>query len=203
MFKWLLPVVALCWIPARASTIFYSDSGTFSALTPSSAFSAPSETWAFAFQIDSNPAVSDVSLGNVFVAAFSDFSYMLNGSPVAITPIRILFFNTVDGGGLGICFSGTPCANGFGITNSSSGPQMYTGLESAPTMLSGEFNLNTGVSVSSTIYSQANTTVQATVVPEPSTLLPIAAGLLALGGRRLYWRGTARRVCGRGIGEET
>ena len=186
MLKRLLPVLALCWVPAHASTIYYTDSGTFSALTPSSAFSGPSETWAFSFEADSKPAVSKVTAGTAFDFAFSDFSYLLNGSPVAVTPTDIRFFNSVNQGGFALCFSTfilhVGC-DGLGTL----GPQMYTGLESAPTLLTGAFtSTDSVVQVGATLYEQPNNTLEA--VPEPSTLLPIAAGLLALGVRRLYWR---------------
>jgi len=184
--KLLVPVLALCWAPAHAGTISYSDSGTFSASTPSSAFSGPSETWAFAFQADSNPAVSDVGMGGLDFA-FSSFSYSLGGAPVAITPTFIRFFSGTNDGGFAICFDGTTfatCSEGL----ATDGPQMYTGTTSAPTLVPGTF-VQDGLSVivDSTTFSEPNTTLQATV-PEPSTLLTLAAGLLALGGRRLHRR---------------
>lgn len=191
--KRLLPVLALCWIPAHADTIFYSDSGTFSALTPTTAFSEPSEAWTFAFQADSNPAVSKVSgaMSGNFDVAFSDFSYFLNGSPVVITPTDIRFFGIGALGGFEVCFStfiiGTGCDNGLGA----SGPQMYTGPGTAPTMLPGTFTsteFDVFVGSPSSPFIQASSTLQATVVPEPSSLLTVAAALLALGARRPYWR---------------
>jgi hypothetical protein len=182
----LFLVFALCWIPAHASTIFYSDSGTFSASTPSTAFSGPSETWAFSFEADSKPAVSKVTAGTAFDFAFSAFSYSLNGSPDVITPTDIRFFNSANEGGFALCFSSfilkVGC-DGLGTL----GPQMYTGPESAPTLLTGAFtSTDSVVQVGTTLYEQPNNTLDA--VPEPSTLLPIAAGLLALAVRRLYWR---------------
>jgi len=65
---------------------------------------------------------------------------------------------------------------------------MYTGTTSAPTLLPGAFTESFAVAVDSTAYFQPDTTVRANVVPEPSTLLTLAAGLLAFGVRRLYWR---------------
>src|ERR1700733_15309546 len=137
--KLLFPILALCWVPGRATTISYSDSGTFSASTPSDAFgfSAPSETWAFSFEANSNPAVSDVGMGG-FSFTFSDFSYLLDGSPVAITPTFIRFFSGTNGGGFAICFDGTTfatCSEGL----ATDGPQMYTGTTSAPTLVPGTF----------------------------------------------------------------
>src|SRR5262249_26239481 len=96
-------VFALLALHAHANTILYSDSGSFSGSTPSTPFSAPGQTWGFSFQADSTPPV--LSFGNGgFDFAFSNFSYSLNGSPVAITPTAIRFFTAANGGGFFICF---------------------------------------------------------------------------------------------------
>jgi hypothetical protein len=184
-----LPVViALCLVPAHAGTISYSVSGTFTPSTPSSSFTGPSEAWAFAFQADTHPTpVSDVGNGG-FDFPFSSFSYFLNSMPAAITPTFIRFFSGPNGGGFEVCFNGATratCTDGLATF----GPQMYSGTTSAPTLSPGAFTSDSfGVVVNSANYDQPNTTVQATV-PEPSTLLTLAAGLLALVGRRLYRRG--------------
>jgi hypothetical protein len=190
----LLPVLALCWVPAHADTILYSDSGTFTASTPSDAFafSGPSETWAFSFQADTQPAALDFGMGG-FNFPFSDFSYSLDGSPVSITPTFIHFFSAPNGGGFEICFNGTTvgsCTDGFATPIFPASPQMYSGATSMPTLTPGEFTDAFDVVVSSNVYAQPNTTVlaTATAVPEPSTLLTLATALLALGVRRLYWR---------------
>jgi PEP-CTERM motif len=186
--------LALCCVPAHADILIaYSDSGTFSPTTPSDAFgfSGPNETWAFSFVADSNPTpLSDVGMGG-FNFAFSDFSYTLDGSPVAITPTFIRFFSGTNFGGFAICFDGTifaTCTEGL----ATDGPQMYTGTTSTPTLTPGAFlQYGLGALVGGTTYGEANpTTLVATAVPEPSTVLPIliAMGLLALGGRRRYWR---------------
>ena len=186
----LLLVFVLCSMVAHAATISYTDSGTFTASTPTTTFSGPGKTWAFSFQVDSSPMVSNFQPGMGFSPVFSNFSYALNGSPVAVTPTSLAFFNAASGGGLGFCFIATPTpCTALSLNNSGPGPQMYTGLESAPTMLTGGFTLNTTFAVGTSLYTQPNTTVLATaVVPEPSTLVMLAAGLFVLGGRRLWWR---------------
>ena len=210
----LIPTILGSFVCAHAGTIFYSDSGTFSASTASSVFSGPSETWAFSFQADTNPApLSDVG-GGVFSLTFSNFSYFLGGSPVAIIPVFIRFFSDANGGGFGICFDNGADAHPGGRTSLPGGPNstcteelaafgtdpigapggagsMYTGTTSAPTLIPGSFTSGQfGVAVGSTGYGQPNTTVQATTIPEPSTALLTltAVGLLALSGRRLYRR---------------
>jgi hypothetical protein len=53
----------------------------------------------------------------------------------------------------------------------------------------GQFTESFAAIVSATVYIQPDTTVQATALPEPSTLLTLATMLLGSGGWRLYWRG--------------
>lgn len=190
----LIPAILGSFVCARADTIIsYSDSGTFSASTPSDAFgfSGPSEVWAFSFLADINPVVSDTGMGG-FSFAFSDFNYTLDGSPVAITPTFIRFFSGTNFGGFAICFDGTTfatCTEGL----ATDGPQMYTGTTSAPTLTPGTFlQSGLGAIVGGTTYPEDNpTTLVAAAVPEPSTAwLTLTVGLLALGGRRL-WRSKA------------
>lgn len=183
----LFPILALCWASAYADTITYSDSGRFSASTPSDSFgfSGPSETWAFSFQANVNPVIGDSGMGG-FSFAFSDFSYLLNGSPVAITPTFIRFFSGTNGGGFAICFDGTTfgtCSEGM----ATDGPQMYTGTTAAPTLIPGTFVQDGfGVISGSTTFAEPNTTLVGTA-PEPATLtlLTLALGVLMLGRRCL------------------
>jgi hypothetical protein len=184
--NWWLPVLILYCMPARADIISYSGGGTFSASTASSAFSGPGETWGFSFQADSNPTVLEFGNGG-FNFAFSNFSYFLSDSPVAIMPTFIRFFSPGNGGGFEICFNGTTvanCTDGFGNVSFSS--PMYSGTTSAPTLLPGTFAMDLGVAVNSIGYDLGSTTVQATAVPEPSSLPMFATVLVALCGRRLY-----------------
>lgn len=74
-------------------------------------------------------------------------------------------------GGFSFSFINTPSPCTALSLNDSGGPQMYTGLESAPTLLTGGFTVHTTFAVGTTLYTQPNTTVQAAAVPEPSTLL--------------------------------
>jgi hypothetical protein len=140
--------------------------------------------------VDSNPVVSNVNLGGTFDAAFSNFSYFLNGSPVAITPVDIRFFSSSSPGKgmIDICFSATTCTPTAGGGFSFVGPQMYLGSESAPTILTGDFTSTTfDMFYGTNLFTQANVTVQAVAsTPEPMTLPLVGAGLLGLGFLRRY-----------------
>ena len=185
--KLFWPVFILYSLPAHADTILYTDSGTFSALTPSSTFTGPSETWAFSFEADSNPTILESAAGG-FNFAFSDFTYQLDGSIVSgPTPDFIRFFSGSNGGGFEICFTGTPpatCPDGLGTY----GAALYTGITSSPALSTGAFTSDSFfVSVGGNSYEQPNTTIEASAVPEPSTL-PLT-GMCFLGIlTRSIWR---------------
>ena len=187
-------VLLLCAAGVQADTIQYTDSGTFTTATPSSAFTAPGGTWSFSFDAVTNP--TDVlEFGNGgFNFAFFNFTYTLNGSPVAITPTYIRFFSGTNGGGFFVCFSGTfpplsNCTDALGTPTF--GPQMYAGMTSAPTLIPGAFTQAFAAGVNGTGYPQADTTVQANAVPEPNSgsLLIMGVGMLGLlSGRKLLFR---------------
>ena len=171
---------------AAGGTISIGGSGTFSASTPSSAFSGPNQPWNFSFLVNSNPVVSNVTLGSGFDAAFSNFSYLLNGSPLAITPTFVRFTSSTNQGMFEICFI-PACDPASGGGFSFVGPQMYSGSESAPTILTGGFTSTTFVVFfGRALFPQTNVTVQAANVPEPMTLSLMGAGLLGLGFLRRY-----------------
>jgi hypothetical protein len=156
----LLSILAVSWVPVHAGTISYSDSGTFAASTSSSAFSGPGETWSFSFQVDTNPIPVEFGNGG-FDLPFTNFSYTLNGSPVAITPTAIRFFTGFNGGGFFVCFI-EACGNGnfpSGLGTGFDWPQMYTGPNSAPTLTSGAFTGDFGVALEPHGSSEPNTTI--------------------------------------------
>ena|ERR1700680_3685635 len=83
MLKRLLPVLALCCVPAHASTICYSDSGAFSGSTPSPHSRRQSEAWTFTFQVDSNPAVFRVTCFTLKIACIAT-RRIGNASPLGL-----------------------------------------------------------------------------------------------------------------------
>jgi hypothetical protein len=185
-----LALLSLSAVTLSGSTITYSDSGTFLSGTAQSAFSGSNEAWSFSFMVDSQPAVFNVNAGNYFDVAFSDFNYSLNGVPAAMTPVDIRFYSAAQYGGFSICLI-TGCfalnnpTDGLLFLNSGDGSQsqMYTGPESAPTMLAETWKSNYFfVFVNSNQYFEhAQQTVQAVATAEPSVTIPMLGFGLFLG----------------------
>ncbi len=196
----LLTYFFLLAMAANASTLTYSDSGVFSASTPTTTFSGPNESWSFSFTADSNPVVLEYGNGG-FNFAYSNFTYSLNGSSLSIMPTAIRFFTGANGGGYFICFV-EACGNGsFPDGLGTGGPQLYKGPNSAPELLPGAYVLLFGVSLDSVGYAEPDTTLSAVVAtPEPATFFAIAGVLATLGARRLLLRPIAWLGIGQKIG---
>jgi hypothetical protein len=168
-----------------ASPLLVTAAGTYAGLTPVSFFTSPNATWSLSFLTDSNPTLSSASFDVSFAPVFSDFTYSLNGSPVAITPTEIRFWagpaNTPFILSLGICWN-APCPAGTTEGMAFDTSQLYTGSELSPTIVPGvyptsEFFIDHGPS-----YGEPNTSVTIASVPEPSALLLGAIGLVAFAG---------------------
>jgi hypothetical protein len=172
---------------ASAGPLLLTTGGTFANYTPTTAMSAPGEDWTVSIQLDSNPAVSDLYLGTSFGAAFSNVTYTLNGSVVAI-PVGEMIFKTANSnlGGFDLCFYTTACVWGMEII----GPQLYSGSESAPTILTGVFQpvhvngLITGLALSLSSFRPVTITA-VTATPEPSTFLLSGVALLLAAALKL------------------
>ena len=169
---------------ALASTLTVSETGTFGAGTPSTAVSAAGGSFSYSFTLASDPTVSDVSLGNYFDPAISDFVYTLNGvtSSPAIGSITVFSFNSA--GLFDICFT-TACSDGSvsGLGLQFTGPQIYSGSESSPSILTGTFTptpLDASFAVGNDSYFlAADSPITIAATPEPSSITLLAGGLLA------------------------
>jgi hypothetical protein len=151
-----------------------------------------------------NPAVSNAVAGQWFDVVFKNFNYRLNGASVALNVANIRFFSNANSGFFNVCFN-SPCGgldpiDGFGLFNSfmSNSGQLYSGSESAPTMLTGVYTpamIVLGVGNSGPGFENLFTiqdlsippqfrpdpsAVLIAAVPEPSTLLLVGVVVLAL-----------------------
>jgi hypothetical protein len=163
-----------------------SESGVWSASAPTTTWSAPGASWSYSFVVAANPTVLSSVPGQHFVAPFSNFTYTLNGSPVATTPGTIAWFSTAQGGLITI--------NSAGAQFNIYGPQAYSGPESSPTILTGTYPLSTPMSVFTSTGNAAQPLSGAvTIAAHPATvpalsgwgMIALALTLLAVGGWRL------------------
>jgi YD repeat-containing protein len=200
-------MLCVCAAPASADTI--TVSGQFGSGLSADQLAAPDALWALSFDVDANPAAANPDMFG-FDAPFSDFSYMLNGSAVAVSPGEIRFFTSADGGLFTIFFGPeTGFNNGMPIPEFSfSGEQVFSGTTASPTLIPGSYP------VSDVTYSDAlnfddegasgtvTITVAQSTVPEPSTLWLVLLGMVlilpALSRHRMIralrygWRPSAR-----------
>jgi hypothetical protein len=183
---------------AQADTITASAAGQFGAGVTADQLTASGGLWAFSFDLDSNPTAANTDAFS-FDAPFSGFSYLLNGSAIAVSPDSIRFF-TSDDGGLFTLFFGpeTGFLNGIPIPEFSfSGAQVFSGTPASPTISPGSY------SISDALYSDAinfddegaSGTVFLTTtpapVPEPSALWLCATG----GAWVMVLRRKSRKEC--------
>lgn len=168
-----------------ASPLLLTADGTFSSTTPTSSFTAASEPWSLSFQVDSNPAVLGSDAGIDFDTSFTNFAYTLNGSPVALTPANIQFYNANQFGGINVCFS-PACTENSDPTNGLEieGPQLYTGSETSPTIVPGTYDTSfLEAFVDTNAYEMDNSAITISAissVPEPRTLFLMILAALGL-----------------------
>jgi hypothetical protein len=130
------------------------------------------------FQVPVNPTVIAFDAGMNFIV--SPTNLLVNG--VITTGDTVDFFNSALGGGFAVVNPGGTTA----VVNTS-GPQVYTGPESAPTMLgtiaSGVplTDFGTGAPVGTLTTPGTPGPVGSVTTPEPSATVLLGIGLLAVG----------------------
>ena len=166
---------------AAGTILDVSTGGTFVSGTPGSSWTGAGDTWTLSFLVNSTPSISSYDTGSDFDLPFTNFVYTLNGSPVSVGAVDVVFYSSGDEGLFNVCFFGcnasdTP-TNGFTFE----GPQAYSGAESAPTILPGPYAETANqVFVSTTLQDQVNGTVNISSIPEPDPAGLSATGLLML-----------------------
>jgi hypothetical protein len=166
---------------ASADVLDVSVSGQFSSADIAGPLVAPNGLFSLTFGVDSNPTPLPGTVTSLsFDVPVEDFSYVLNNSPVNVTPSEITFSTLANGGLFAVNF-------GSGFTESSfvfEGDQAFSGTTAAPTFAQGNF------AISDWTYSDANgnfdmeSPVSGTVAvtPEPSTTFLVCCCLAAVTG---------------------
>ena len=176
-------IIALMFAGAcRASTISYTVTGTYPTGVPTSSLTAPGVAFEFDFLI---PLPATPTAGNASEFTMSvPVSLTMSGSTLACGTPGVDFFAASVGGGLAIVCS-------LGSDNMAvdlTGPQLFTGGVSNPTLSAGTFAIPTSGATGISLNSNGSPTFtlltsQATVtatLPEPGafwlTLLPLLGG---------------------------
>jgi hypothetical protein len=184
MWKPIFLSFAMLAASVSAEPLLVTASGVFGSFsqyfTPTTGFTAPNATWALSFQVESDPAVSDTSFGVQFAPVFSNFTYILNGAPIALSPAEILFNATSFNGLFNVCLDSACITHQEGLRLD--GSQLYTGSELSPTIVPGNYvTTQLFIGVNNTSFLEPNATVVVSAIPEPTTLWLVGAGLLLLG----------------------
>lgn len=136
-----LLVFLLLGLPAalNAAPRLVSTSGVFGSNAPISLWSTPNRPWTLTFVIDEQPVVTNSSPGFFFRISRPDIRYggllyTVNGRVVPLPDGFVYVYGGMSAP-FGICFN-AGCTRGFQMK----GPQqVYSGPESAPTILTGTF----------------------------------------------------------------
>lgn len=159
----VIAAALLTSVQAQAATLFYSMTGDYTA------------NWT----MSSNPVPINVQLGQIF--RVQGVSGTFEG--IAGNTATLIFYSSAEFGGIGIEDDNGPLAV------DTTGPQLYAGLESMPSMLTGTFALlnESGLPV----YTLVVTNLSA--VPEPTSWAMMLTGF-GLAGTAIRRRKVAVRA---------
>lgn len=132
-------------------------------------YSYTAGTNTFTWVLPTNPTPDSYELGFGFALANVSFSETGSGGTTTGTG-TMDFFSGANGGGFDLW------VGSFDYLINAYGPQLYSGPESAPTMLAGPFTIDVDYSndIAPPVFG---TSGNATSVPEPGTLPLLAIGL--------------------------
>jgi hypothetical protein len=164
-FATIAGLVLLLQGAASADVVLISGSGTWDTVAPTTPVSAPGATWSFSFDA-TTPIASDGT------TTFSNFSYLLNGSSVSETLTAVQFFSTGDFGLFSLFLAD---GNFLGFY----GAQVY---DTTSNLISGIYPAAIDVNQTALPLGVGTGVIHIGAVPEPSSIVSAAIGLVLIGG---------------------
>lgn len=164
----MLAAVSCIAIPsARADVVVVSGSGTWGAAAPTTAESAAGASFSFSFDI-SNPFTGTASAASLATTDATNFGYDLNGSPVAVSLSKVVFYTPSMSGLFDLELSDGNLLDAYGPDIGSTGR-----LTLATT--SANFAINDPAS-----GPVGSGSVSVSPIPEPISVTLLGAGLFGL-----------------------
>ena|SRR5208282_1616605 len=171
--RMLLLIGPLVLSPSISKADSVTGSGTWGPNTPTTTESAPGDTWSFAFQL-SDP-VTDACCGNGLFQTeqFSDFTYLLNGTPITPTLTTIIFYAAA---GFGMFDMGLSDGNLVTMY----GDQVYAGNPPPDaTFIPGVYAVSSAMNDAALGVGTGSGTVTISTAPEPASLALLGFGAFA------------------------
>jgi hypothetical protein len=161
--------------PAGANSISYEVTGTYDPTAPITAVSAPSAPFTLTFTVD-----VPLNIVSSTADSFTTTEPLLfsSGALNFTQSANVIFFNTAQSGLFDIEFM----VGGTNYTWVLFGQQLFSGSTSNPTLIYGNFTVDSSKSFFWVPGSMSSFPVSGTVgaTPEPASLILVGSGLLAL-----------------------
>jgi hypothetical protein len=191
IFSVVLLVAGIAATQAKADGTDYSITGSYAPGTINDGLCAPNQTFSIDFTLPTQvgPMLNSYIAGDDFYVYPVSATLSMGNDPVQTGQVLLGFYETTSrwqNGGFFVnyCPDDASCATGTNYQWAFSGPQMYSGPESDPTMTPlGYTFTNESFIIFQDIYTEYDSTICGNVnvapvpTPEPSVLVLLLAGL--------------------------